>query len=618
MKTTVGQLLINRGLPEGLRDYNRVLDKKSTQELLDEVAKRYPDRYSQVLKHLMDVGRSAASTKGVSISLRHLLPSRAKSEIVGRLQRENQADIDNDELNDDERDARIINRTARKYDKLLQAVLQEGQEQKSPFELQVRSGGRGNPGQLNSLVGADLIVNDYANNPLPVPIVNSYADGLDPVEYWAAAYGARKGLVDVKLATSEAGFLGKQLALAAQRQMVTDEAPKATRLPVGVVVESDDNENIGAVLAHDVGEFKAGTVITPKILESLRNMRSKILIHSPMTSLAEGGGIDRLSAGSRERGRLSAIGDPVGITAAQAISEPISQGSLDSKHRSGVGGDKIKRSGFEYLNRLLQAPEFFAESGPLSPVDGRVKDVVTAPQGGHFIHVGDQKVYVNPNVSPTVKPGQKVEVGDNLTDGVPHPRDLVRYLGVGEGRRRFLGSLMEAFKNSNLNIKRRNAEAVVAGLINHMRVTDIDGVGDHIVDDVVPYNTLVTGYNPREGSQQLAIKRAKGKFLEEPVLHYGPGTRVTSRVLQDLKDFDVQDVVVHDTEPQYEPHFERLMTSTSLDPDWQTQLAGFYTGRSFQKAVQRGSVSDTDSTSYVPSLAKGTTFGKALGGKGRY
>lgn len=1002
MRTTVGQLFVNEGLPPDLRDYERVLDRKGIRALLNEAAEKHPDQYAAILKHLMDVGRSASSSKGVSISLRHLLPSKTKAQIVNRLRLENQADIDDDTLTDDERDARIIARSGKRYEKLLAAIMEEGEATGNPYALLVRSGGRGNPSQYNSLVGADLLVNDFRNRPMPVPIYNNYSDGLDPVEYWAAAYGARKGLVDVKMATGDAGFLGKQLALAAHRQMVTDERPMSTRLPVGLVVDTDDDENVGSVLAMDVGRFKAGTIITPKVLQELRSSRAKILIHSPLTSISAGGGLDRLSAGSRERGRLSAIGDPVGITAAQAISEPISQGSLDclasgtlvrmadhstkpvesirpgelvlgcdkagntfpavvtrlfdngvqpcrrwlfrngscrnmvevvatsehkilanvkkysckaeadnhrsqvlkigqencanfyalkptgafddsglsnehralllgvllgdggytekaggvfitcadqsqmddlrlylhslglkavqnparrvsyrlsgaygtvisqrgedgrvlsvapnpakklllelgcygkyahekvipqavwgwdnasvasllaglfvtdgcihlgkagtakaswhfasvskklveqvrellmwrygvhpsnvtgsktghkrklwqlhvsrqsdvrrlcdliplvgvkaqravkaalratsgrntelytmkrlapeavgavqcwdieidtedhlfvlangmvvsnSKHRSGVGGERLKRSGFEYLNRLLQAPEFFAEAGPLSPADGRVSRVEKAPQGGHFIYVGDQKVYAQPQIQPIVKPGQKVELGDSLTDGVPHPRELVKYLGVGEGRRRFLGSLMEALRNSGLDIRRRNAEAVVAGLINHMRVTNIDGVGDHLVGDVVPYNSLVAGYRPRDGSKLLGLKQAKGMYLEEPALHYSPGTRITPRVMQDLQDFGIGDVQVHYQDPEFEPHYERLMTTTSLDPDWQVQIGGFYTGRAFQKAVQRGATSDTDSTSYIPALARGETFGESLAGKGRY
>lgn len=618
MRTTVGQIMVNAGLPEEYQDYGRSLDKKSIRQLLERVAKERPDDYSQILKHLMDVGRSAASTKGASVSLKHLVAGRAKRKIVNELRALNQADIDNPELTDEQRDKRIIARTAKYYDRLSDAVMEEAKASGSPFAQQVASGGRGNPGQHTSLVGADLLVSDYKNRPMPVPIYSNYSEGLDPVEYWASAYGARKGLVDVKMATADAGFFGKQLALAAHRQVVTDDEPIKTRLPVGLVVSADDPDNEGAVLAMDAGPYKAGETITPKMLEDIRRTKDKILIHSPLTSLAENGGLDRLSAGVRSAGTIANLGDNVGIAAAQAISEPISQGSLDSKHRSGVGGERIRRQGFEYLNRLFQSPEFFAEAGPIAPSEGRVSYVQEAPQGGHFIGLGDQKIYVHPGVSPTVKPGQKVEVGDSLTDGVPHPRELVKYLGVGEARRRFLNHAMEAFDNSNLNINRRNAEAVVAGVINHMRVTNPDGVGDHIVDDIVPYNRLAATYKPRENSRLTPLDRARDQYLEEPVLHYSPGTRLTRRVLDELKEFGVEDVQAHPEAPDFEPHFERLMTVTSLDPDWQTQLGGFYVSRSFPKAVQRGAVSTTDSTSYIPALAQGANFGKTLEQSGRY
>jgi len=308
----------------------------------------------------------------------------------------------------------------------------------------------------------------------------------------------------------------------------------------------------------------------------------------------------------------------VGITAAQSLSEPLSQGVLNSKHRSGVGGEKLKRAGFEYLNRLLQAPEFFQEAGPLAPVDGRIDRVEEAPQGGNYIYMGDEKIYAQAGVNPTVKPGMKVEAGDDLTDGVPHPKELVKHLGVGEARRRYLGHLMEAMQNSGLKVKRRNAESVVAGLINHLQITNVDGLGDHLIDDVVPYANLMAGYKPRPGSQLLELRQARGKYLEEPALHYSPGTKLTKRVIEQLAKFGINDVHANDMEPDFEPYYERLMMSASQDPDWQVQLAGFGVKKTFLDAVSRGAVSETDSTSYIPGLAQGRDFGKHLEQRGRY
>lgn len=620
IKTTVGQLLINAGLPKDLRDHSRTLDKKGVKKLMSQVAEKYPERYSEILQHLMDTSRSFASVQGASVSLQHLKSSKARERILSKLREENQRDIDNDELDDKTREQRIVTRTAKAYDQLTDAVMEEGLKEGSPYAIQAKSGSRGNASQLSSLVGADLLVSDHRNEVMPVPIYSNYSQGLDPVEYWAASYGTRKGIADVKFATADAGFLGKQLALAAQRQQVTDERPRETRLPIGLPVDLHDPDNEGAVLARPTAGYPAGTVLTARVLEDVRRKHKgeRILIHSPMTSLSENGGLDQWSAGMREKGRVADIGDAVGITAAQAISEPVSQGMLNSKHSAGVGGAKVNRGGFEYFNNLLQGPESFAEAGPLAPVEGTVTGVQKAPQGGHYIFFGEEKVYVRPGLEVTVKPGQKVDPGDDLTDGVPHPRELVKYRGIGEARRVFLNHFTEALRNSGIGVHRRNAEAIVASVINHARITDPDGYNDHLIDQVVPYNSLISSYQARENAQRLAPSKAVGRYLEEPVLHYTPGTRINSRIAKELEEFEVGDVDTHEDPPPFEPHFERLMTNTSYDPDWQTRLGGFYIGRSFQKAVHEGATSEASSTSFVPAVAQGSTLGQNLKQTGRY
>lgn len=620
LQTTVGQLLVNQGLPEDLRDYERVLDKKGIRELMAEAAKKHPDDYSKILRHIMDSARSFASVEGASVSLQHLRTAKSKQSIIKKLQRENQKDIDNPQLSDDEREKRIVARTAKIYGELKDAVLAEELGKGSPYAVQTVSGAKGNPGQVSSLVGADLLVADHQNRPVPMPIYSSYGEGLDPVEYWAAGYGTRKGMVDVKFAVADAGYLSKQLSFAAQRQVVSHNKPNKYRLPVGLPVSIDDPDNEGGVLAVETAGYPEGTVLTPRVLEDIRRKAKteKILIHSPMTSIHEDGGIDQWSAGVRERGRMAEMGDNTGIVAAQSLGEPMAQGMLDSKHSVGVGGSKAHRGGFEYLNKLLQAPETFTEAGPLAPIDGVVTGIQEAPQGGHFIHIGDKKIFVRPELNVTVKEGQKLEQGDDLTDGVPHPSDLVRYRGVGEARRVYLSNLLEAVSNSGLPLHRRNAESLVAAAINHARVTDPDGFHDHLIDSVVPYNTLMARYKAREGAKRLQTQKAVGRYLEEPALHYTPGTRINSRIAKELQEFGVQDVETHDQPPPFEPQFERLLTNTSHDPDWQTRLGGFYIGRSLMKSLHEGATSDSANTSFMPALAQGQRFGKDLKVQGRY
>lgn len=616
--TTVGTLLINDALPEELRKDQHKLDKKGVHKLFMELAEKYPDRYKEVLKSLSDVGRTAVWTEGLSVSLAGLRKSKAKGAILGPVMQRVRAIIDDDTLDPKERKAAIINELIPISGPLQDAVLEEARSENSPFAVQIDSGARGNKSAFASLRGADLLTTDQRGDLIPVPLEHSYAEGFTPAEYFAASYGQRKGQLSVKLATADAGFLNKQLVNAAHRQVITREVPEPRRLLTGLPVDINDKDNIGAVLATQIGDYPAGTVITDRILEDLKDKdHDEILIHSPLTEISEDGGISAWAAGRRTRQGLHVIGDNIGIPAAQAIGERLSQGSLNAKHSAGVG-DRIKKSGMEYINRLIQAPEHFPEAGPLANADGIVSDIRVAPQGGHYIKIGEEEHYAGPDLGVTVKVGDNVEQGDDLTDGVPHPTQLIRLRGIGEARRVYTSALRDALNDSGAPAHRRNVESVVAGLMNWAEIQDPDGVGDAIYGDVVPYGRLAATYEPRPDAKEADPEKLVGNYLEEPALHYTPGTRITKKVAKRLKKWGINGVRAHVDPPAFEPYMVRGLHSVYHDPDWKVRQAGFYTARAFEKSVHRGLESDTQSTSFVPALTTPKVLGRSLGTLGKY
>jgi len=336
-----------------------------------------------------------------------------------------------------------------------------------------------------------------------------------------------------------------------------------------------------------------------------------------MTELTSDGGLSRYASGRRASAGLPLIGDNVGIAAAQAIGEQLSQGSLSSKHSAGVK-TKINRAGFEYINRLTQAPEHFPEAGPLAEEDGTVDSFREAPQGGMYVAVNKKDYYLPQGISPVVKVGDQVESGDDLSDGVPHPGQLVRLRGIGEARRTFLKYFKEGLDGSGISTHRRNAESVVAGLINWAKVTNPDGYGESLYDDTVPFNTLASAYKPRAGSADRQLTTSVGQYLEEPALHYTAGTRVTRKVAKELNKWGIKSAITHTDAPDFEPVGVRGMHSVYHDPDWQTKLIGFYTASAFEKSLHRGLESDTNSTSFVPSLTNPSKFGNQLQTVGKY
>lgn len=614
--TTVGMLMVNQSLPEELRSDNFRIDKKSITKLLDQVALKYPDKYPEVLGSLTRLGARVASDTGASISGFALSDYQERQVLAKELQDKIQALRASSDDATFERE--VVKLGAEYHKKFQEAAMTHGALIDDPLYEQVVSGARGNPTQYSSMRGADVIVSDHMGNPVPVAITNNYSTGLTPAEYFASLYGTRKGLIDTKFAVGEAGFFAKKLANSLHRLVVTDEEPLKSRLPVGLPREVLDPDTIGSVLAEDVGDIKAKTVISPKVAQQLSGLRKKVLTYSPITSLTANGGIDRLSAGVRDRGTTPLIGDNVGLSSAQSISEPMSQGMLNSKHSAGVGGAKISRGGFDYINNLVEAPGTFQQAGPLARVDGYVDKVDKAPQGGHFIHINGEQHYIPPHLTPTVKSGDRVDQGDDISDGIPHPQELVKYRGIGEARRTYYKLLKEGLDNSGISTSPRNIETAVTGLLNHVTITDPKGLGDYIVDDEVNYNRNFANYKPREGSELLGVKRALGKYLEEPVLHYTVGTRVNNKVAKELEEFNIKDVTVHNDKPKFEPFMQRALLALDADEDWETRLSGFYTGRGFQDSVARGAVSDSHSTSFMPAVANPTNLGKDIKNTGKY
>ena len=614
---TVGQFFVNESLPEEMRDYDRVLDKKGLTALLREVAQNHPDKYRDISFALNTLGRKGAQESGsFSFGLRHLKTSKAALATRKRVQDRlakilSQADLDDAQISE-----AIIRATGSEMKPQQEAIMQEALGDENPLASQVRAGARGSAMNLSSLLGSDLLYADHRDQPLPIPVLRSYSEGLSPAEYWAGTYGARKGIMATKFATQDAGFLSKQLNQVAHRLVVTDEDYEEAaqrQLRRGVPVETDDSDNEGALLAMDTGPYKRNTVITPKIRKHLNRLgKKRILIRSPMVGGSPAGGVYSKDVGVRERGNLPGRGEQVGLQAAQALSEPLSQAQLSAKHSGGVAGEEEAVGGFKYINQLIQVPKKFKGGAAHTTMDGTVQRIEKAPAGGSFVVVNDVPHYVADGFDLKVKKGDKVEAGDILSEGMPNPALVTRYKGVGEGRRYFVEAYRDAMRSAGLSPHRRNIELLSRGLINHVRLTD--EYGDHAPDDIIPYSTLEHRWKPRSGAKVLTPKRAMGKYLERPILHYTIGTKIRPSMLDNLKEFGVEDLNVHDDPPPFEPEMVRGMYSLQHDPDWMTRMYGSGLKKSLLEGARRGSVSESRGTSFVPSISRSVDFGKVPGG----
>jgi DNA-directed RNA polymerase subunit beta' len=385
IETTVGQVLINEALPEALRDYNRVLDSKALKQLLAQVGREYPEQYREVSHALNQVGRTASQAEGgMSFGLRHLRTSKAALEARRRIQADLDRILADPRLSDKTREELVIRATGRESEALQKAVYQEALKDKNPLAMQVMSGARGKPVNLSSLLSSDMLYSDHRDAVIPVPVLRSYSEGLSPEEYWAGTYGARRGIIATKFATADAGFLSKQLNQANHRLLIAgldrDDADTDTTVR-GMPVDTDDMDNEGALLAADTGPFKKNTPLTPKIMKYLSRLgKKRILVRSPIVGGDISGGVYARDVGLRETGQLPGRGEFVGLQAAQALSEPISQGQLSAKHSGGIAGAEKSVGGFQYINQLIQVPKVMRGGASHALRDGAVQHIEEAPR----------------------------------------------------------------------------------------------------------------------------------------------------------------------------------------------------------------------------------------------
>ncbi len=607
LSTTAGQVLINEALPTDLRDYTRELNKKGIANLLSEVADKHPDQYRAVLKSLMDIGRENATlTGGHSFDISHIRPAETLQKSREELRHEIRAIMSDREMPTEERDKQLAVAIGRANNAMQQRVFDEAKKAGNPLAKQIMSGARGNVPQLNILIGGQMVHRDHKDRDIPYPIMHAFAEGLTPAEWYATTYGARKGLIGTKLGTGKSGYFAKQLNQLTHRLMVIAEEEDAKDDGVlrGLPVEADDPDNVGALLAAPVGGYDRNTVITPSIASDLQRQGIKrMLVRSPTVG-GPGDGIYAKDVGIREGGRLPNLGDLVGMTAAQAVSERVTQGSLGAKHR---GGEGAQISGFGWIQSQVAMPRHMAGRAAHAELDGTVTRIEDTGTGGKRIWINETPHFAEHGLAPKVKVGDTIEAGDVLSDGVPSPQKVVQHKGIGEGRRYFLQSFGEALRGAGAATTRRNLELVARGAIDHVELEESSG--EMLPGDILSYQQLERNWQPRAGMQQLAAKKAVGKYLERPVLHYTVGTKIRPRMLQDFKDFGVNNVDVHDDPPPFKPVMLRSMDILQHDPDVMTRFYGSGHKKSLTTAVHRGQQSDTRSTSFVPSLAEGISFG---------
>lgn len=597
--TTLGEHMVDAILPAEYRGRG-ALTKSRLNEILVDIAKKHPDQYPNIVTKLKRLGDEIATLEGISVGLDDIAPHyQTRDAVVSPyLAQFNKAPAHGRE--------RILLDAQN-------AMLGHTKDNTGTMGEMVRSGGRGNAAQLMRIIGAPVLARDERDRIVPWFIAHSYAEGLKPSDAWVAGNEARINAIKSNISVVEPGDLAKILINNMGDKLITMPDCKTTN---GVAMKARDAHAVDRYLAKQAASAPAGTLLTPQVLQRLGD--ATLIVRSPMTCEAPHGICQRCQ-GLSSTGHAHAIGTNVGMRAAQALSEPLTQFSLNAKHGGRIttsDADTKRPEGIKGVRQILEVPQSFLHKATLADHAGKVAKIEKAAQGGNYVWVDQTRHYVPPDLRVLVHVGQEMEAGDTLTDGVPKPDEVVRHKGLGEGRRYLVDTLHDVYKRSGADIDRRHIETLARSVLNHVSIEDPGEDDSHgfIKGDIVNYNRFAASLASHQ--RQLPVDDAVGETLAANTLHFTAGTHLTASMRDTLIKHGISNVAVVQNGPRAVPIMRAASRTPLLNPDWMARLGHRYLKESLLAGAHRGDVSDIHGAHPVPAYAAGTEFGE--GSEGHY
>lgn len=609
------QLLVNSQLPVDLRDYNRELDSKSIGSLMAEVARKYPDQYERISKSISDIGRKASYFQGETLTLEDNKPVIDRDKLYAEMDKEID-DASNEHSNKDDFENARLTIWEKFNNKIQSETAREALSRRNNLAYSVISGARGKIPQLKMMISTPGLYTDSQDKIIPLFVRTSFGEGLRPAEYLASTYGARKAVLATKRATAKGGDLAKQMVQSAARLVITENDCGASN---GIDLSSDDRSLKGRVLAKGVDGIPAGTILDKNSLANIRKQGiNTLIVRSPMTCQSKEG-ICARCLGLNAEGKFPAKGESVGITAAQAIGEPITQGALNVKHQGGAASARNSFSGFSVINQFVQTPDTFPDKAILAKKDGQVNSIIDAPQGGYYVTVDNEPHYVAPGYPVTVRVGERVEAGAHLSEGLADPGEVVELQGLGAGRKYYSDRLKQLLEDSGMETDRRNTEIMSRAALDHLQISDAKEGDDYLPDDVVSYTSFANTYTPPVDTAKTNSLKSVGTYLQNPALHYTIGTRITPSIAKHLDDVGYKDIFTSKDAPTFKPHMVRLRAATHYGTDWLASMHTSYIKKQLNESAIRGEESDIENNiHFAPRLAIGKGFAENIERTGKF
>ena len=502
IETSVGRIIFNQGIPQNLGFINREEDpfqyeidfpvmKKSMGTIIEKVIRTHGlTESAEVIDYIKALGFKYATLAGITYSMDDVKVPPAKKKLL----EEADSKVENIRkqyarglITDEERYNAVIN-VWENATKEVSNAMEDNFEDLNPVYMMVKSGARGNMNQLRQIAGMRGLMASTTGKAVEIPIKSSFAEGLDALEYFISAHGARKGLSDTALRTADSGYLTRRLVDVAQ-DIIVREHDCGTNEGIIVYDIKDGNQIIEKMQERLIGRFAVEDVINPETKELI--VDKETMITEEIAEKIVAAGIDKLEVRSvlgchskhgvcqkcygmgLARRDLVAIGEAIGIIAAQSIGEPGTQLTMRTIHSGGVAGVADITQGLPRVEELFEArkPKGLAI---ITEIDGKVKIKETKKKKEVIVtNSSESKSYTIPFGSKLkVKDGDMVEACDPLIEGSINPSEILGIKGPEGVYEYLISEVQKVYRNQGVDINDKHIEVIGRQMLKKVRVED--------------------------------------------------------------------------------------------------------------------------------------------------
>jgi len=490
IETSVGSVIFNEALPEGMEYINELVDKGRLVEISADLQETFGNaRAARALDNIKALGYDYATSSGITIAVSDAMIPTNKEEILARAEEEVriiEQHYRRGAITENERYQKVVDIWNRAKDEVTKSLISSLGKDNNIYMMAV-SGARGNTSQISQLAGMRGLMADPSGRILDIPIRSSFREGLNVMEFFISTHGARKGLADTAIRTADSGYLTRRLVDVSQDVIIREDDCGTER---GMVVQAiggkgDDaiesltERCIGRLTAEDIVNPKTGETIVKKNEEINRGKAKQIIaagieevkIRSVLTCETNHGVCRKCYGRNLATGKLVDIGEAIGIIAAQSIGEPGTQLTMRTFHTGGVAGDDITQG-------LPRVEELFEGRTPkgqaiITEKTGVIR-IIEKKNSRRIIiedEDGKKKTYQIPYGSQiSVKDGQLSYAGDKLTEGPMDPSILLKIKGEEETQNYLLEEVQNVYRSQGVEINDKHIEVIIRQMMQKVKI----------------------------------------------------------------------------------------------------------------------------------------------------